>query len=174
MEEAKKILGRDVRPTKPMAIFMFDIDKFKSINDRFGHPVGDKVIRLLAATAKKTLRQTDVFGRLGGEEFAAFLGNTEEKGALIVAERVRLAFQEAAEFVDGTEIGATVSIGVTFTTDYKSEVEALLGRADEALYNAKNSGRNRVIMKSEHGSELEAASLVPELAQGDLFAVTSR
>jgi diguanylate cyclase (GGDEF)-like protein len=174
-EAAKQILARDVRPTKPMAIFMFDIDKFKTINDRFGHPVGDKVIRLLAATAKKTLRQTDVFGRLGGEEFAAFLGNTDEKGAIIVAERVRLAFQEAAENVDGTAIGATVSIGVTFTSDYKSEVDGLLARADEALYEAKNSGRNRVIMRSEHGAELEAPSLAPELMQGDLFAaLTSR
>jgi diguanylate cyclase (GGDEF)-like protein len=174
-EAAKQILARDVRPTKPMAIFMFDIDKFKSINDRFGHPVGDKVIRLLAATAKKTLRQTDVFGRLGGEEFAAFLGNTDEKGAIIVAERVRHAFQEAAEHVDGIAIGATVSIGVTFTSDYKSEVDGLLARADEALYEAKNSGRNRVVMRSEAGEAMKAPSVVPELAQGDLFgALTSR
>jgi diguanylate cyclase (GGDEF)-like protein len=175
VEAARQILARDVRPTKPMAIFMFDIDKFKSINDRFGHPVGDKVIRLLATTAKNTLRQTDVFGRLGGEEFAAFLGNTDEKGAIIVAERVRHAFQEAAAVVDGTEIGATVSIGVTFTSDYKSDVDALLAHADEALYEAKNSGRNRVIMRSELGAEVAAASIVPEFFQADLFEpVTSR
>jgi diguanylate cyclase (GGDEF)-like protein len=163
-EEAKKILARDVRPTKPMAIFMFDIDKFKSINDRFGHPVGDKVIRLLATTAKRTLRQTDVFGRLGGEEFAAFLGNTDEKGAVIVAERVRLAFLEAGQLVEGIEIGATVSIGVTFTTNYQDEVEVLLARADEALYEAKNSGRNRVMIRSEQNLQVAAASLVPDIA----------
>jgi diguanylate cyclase (GGDEF)-like protein len=163
-EFAKQILSREVRPTKPMAIFMFDIDKFKSINDRFGHPVGDKVIKLLAVTAKKTLRQTDVFGRLGGEEFVAFLGNTDEKGAVIVAERVRLAFIEAAKVVDGTEIGATVSIGVTFTTNYRDEVDALLSRADEALYEAKNSGRNRVMIRSEQNLQVSAASIVPDLA----------
>lgn len=162
-EAAKQILAREVRPTKPMAIFMFDIDKFKSINDRFGHPVGDKVIRLLATTAKKTLRQTDVFGRLGGEEFAAFLGNTDEKGAVVVAERVRLAFLEAAKTVDGTDIGASVSIGVTFTTNYRDDVDSLLSRADEALYEAKNAGRNRVMIRSEQNTQVTAASLVPDL-----------
>jgi diguanylate cyclase (GGDEF)-like protein len=161
-EFAKQMLSREVRPTKPMAILMFDIDKFKSINDRFGHPVGDKVIRLLAATAKNTLRQTDVFGRLGGEEFAAFLGNTDEKGAVIAAERVRLAFVEAGRVVDGVEIGATVSIGVTFTTNYQSEVDGLLARADEALYEAKNSGRNRVMIRSEQNAQVPAATLVPD------------
>lgn len=164
-EFARHILSREVRPTKPMAIFMFDIDKFKSINDNFGHPVGDKVIRLLATTAKKTLRQTDVFGRLGGEEFAAFLGNTDEKGAIIVAERVRVAFLEAARMVDGLAIGATVSIGVTFTTNYKDEVDALLARADEALYEAKNAGRNRVMIRSEHNAQINAASIVPDLSE---------
>jgi diguanylate cyclase (GGDEF)-like protein len=164
-EFAKQMLSREVRPTKPMAILMFDIDKFKSINDRFGHPVGDKVIRLLAATAKNTLRQTDVFGRLGGEEFAAFLGNTDEKGAVIAAERVRLAFVEAGRVVDGVEIGATVSIGVTFTTNYQSEVDGLLARADEALYEAKNSGRNRVMIRSEQNAQVPAATLVPDFEQ---------
>jgi diguanylate cyclase (GGDEF)-like protein len=162
-EFAKQILARDVRPTKPMAIFMFDIDKFKSINDTFGHPVGDKVIKLLATTAKKTLRQTDVFGRLGGEEFAAFLSNTDEKGAIIAAERVRLAFLEAAKMVDGLAIGATVSIGVTFSTNYKDEVDDLLARADEALYEAKNSGRNRVVIRSESNAHVNATSIVPDM-----------
>lgn len=164
-EFAKQILSREVRPTKPMAIFMFDIDKFKSINDRFGHPVGDRVIKLLATTAKNTLRQTDVFGRLGGEEFAAFLGNTDEKGAVIVAERVRLAFLEAARVVEGIEIGATVSIGVTFTTNYRDDVEALLSRADEALYEAKHSGRNRVMIRSERNEQVAASSIVPDLSE---------
>ncbi|MGE0339071.1 MAG: GGDEF domain-containing protein [Xanthobacteraceae bacterium] len=162
-EFAKQILARDVRPTKPMAIFMFDIDKFKSINDTFGHPVGDKVIKLLAATAKKTLRQTDVFGRLGGEEFAAFLSNTDEKGAIIAAERVRLAFLDAAKVVDGLAIGATVSVGVTFSTNYKDEVDDLLARADEALYEAKNSGRNRVVIRSESNAHVNATSIVPDM-----------
>jgi diguanylate cyclase (GGDEF)-like protein len=172
-EFAKQILSREVRPTKPMAIFMFDIDKFKSINDRFGHPVGDKVIKLLAATAKKTLRQTDVFGRLGGEEFAAFLGNTDEKGAAIVAERVRLAFLDASKVVDGIEIGATVSIGITFTTNYQSDVEALIARADEALYEAKNSGRNRVVIRSEQNAQVATASIVPDLAEAPTLPVTT-
>ena len=162
-EFAKQILARDVRPTKPMAIFMFDIDKFKSINDTFGHPVGDKVIKLLATTAKKTLRQTDVFGRLGGEEFAAFLSNTDEKGAIIAAERVRLAFLDAAKVVDGLAIGATVSVGVTFSTNYKDEVDDLLARADEALYEAKNSGRNRVVIRSESNAHVNATSIVPDM-----------
>lgn len=172
-EFAKQILAREVRPTKPMAIFMFDIDKFKSINDRFGHPVGDKVIKLLATTAKKTLRQTDIFGRLGGEEFAAFLGSTDEKGAIIVAERVRRAFMEAAKVVEGIEIGATVSIGVTFTTNYKDEVDALISRADEALYEAKNSGRNRVMIRNEQNAQVTATSIVPDLSEAASEPVTA-
>lgn len=161
-DAARQILAREVRPTKPMAVLMFDIDKFKSINDRFGHPVGDKVIRLLAKTASKTLRQTDVFGRLGGEEFAAFLANSDATAALVAAERVRLAFQEAAAVVEGIKIGGTVSIGVEITNDYKSDVDHLLGRADEALYEAKNGGRNRVVIRRTPG-EAPAPALVPEM-----------
>lgn len=169
-EAAKQILAREVRPSKPMAVLMFDIDKFKSINDRFGHPVGDKVIRLLAQTAKKTLRQTDVFGRLGGEEFAAFLGNTDGKGAIVVADRVRLAFIEASAFVDGIEIAGTVSIGITTTTDYQSDLEALLAKADEALYVAKRAGRNRVVVE---GREVSPSTAPEQLAQPE-FAFEAR
>lgn len=161
-DAAKQILAREVRPTKPMAVLMFDIDKFKLINDRFGHPVGDKVIRLLAKTASNTLRQTDVFGRLGGEEFAAFLANSDANAALAAAERVRLAFQEAAKVVEGIEIGGTVSIGVEITNDYRSDVDELIGRADEALYDAKNAGRNRVVVRRAP-VETAAPPLMPDI-----------
>jgi diguanylate cyclase (GGDEF)-like protein len=147
-EAAQQILAREVRPTKPMAVLMFDIDKFKSINDRFGHPVGDKVIQLFAVTAQNTLRQTDVFGRLGGEEFAAFLANSDERAAVIAAERVRLAFQEAAVHVEGIAIGATVSVGIAATTDYRTTVDGIIAQADEALYDAKEAGRNRVVVRA--------------------------
>ncbi|MCW5681581.1 MAG: GGDEF domain-containing protein [Xanthobacteraceae bacterium] len=175
-EAAKQILAREVRPTKPMAILMFDIDKFKSINDRFGHPVGDKVIKLLATTARNTLRQTDVFGRLGGEEFAAFLANTDERSAVIAAERVRLAFMAAAVNVEGIEINGTVSIGVSTTTNYQDEVDTLLGEADQALYAAKENGRNRVYVRG--AAKDLTPSIVPDAeiaaADAEALAVTSR
>lgn len=148
-EAAQQILAREVRPTKPMAVLMFDIDKFKSINDRFGHPVGDKIIQLFAKTASNTLRQTDVFGRLGGEEFAAFLANSDDRAAIVAAERVRVAFAEAASQVDGVEMNATVSIGIATTGDYKTTVEGIIAQADEALYEAKEAGRNRVMVRNK-------------------------
>ena len=90
---------------------MFDLDHFKSINDRFGHAVGDEVLRVFAAVARKSMRATDIIGRLGGEEFAAIVPEPME-GAKIIAERLRAAFEAAGVTVGAHAIGATVSIGV--------------------------------------------------------------
>ena len=87
---------------------------------------------------------------------------------------MRIAFLEAAKVVDGIKIGATVSIGVTFTTNYKDEVDALLARADEALYEAKNAGRNRVMIRSEQNVQVPASSLVPDLPAALSEPVTTR
>ena len=138
---------------EPVTLLMFDLDKFKSINDRFGHGVGDSALKVFAHVASSSVRSTDVFGRLGGEEFAAIIPE-ETDGAIQVAERLRLAFQEAGIVIDGHEIGATVSIGVATSYAAVPDLDALLLRADEALYAAKNGGRNRFhIAPDEPGCE---------------------
>ena len=127
---------------EPVTLLMFDLDKFKSINDRFGHATGDSALRIFAQVAATSIRATDVLGRLGGEEFAAIIPEDTD-GALMVAERLRLAFQDAGIVIGGHEIGATVSIGVATSYAAAPDLDALILRADTALYAAKHGGRNR-------------------------------
>jgi diguanylate cyclase (GGDEF)-like protein len=131
----------------PVSVLAFDLDKFKSINDRFGHETGDAVLTLFAKTAKKTMRANDVIGRIGGEEFVAVISGTLAE-ACIAAERVRVAFQAAALAPDSPQIPATVSIGVASGLP-TIPIEALIGRADAMLYRAKDNGRNRVEPEEE-------------------------
>jgi diguanylate cyclase (GGDEF)-like protein len=127
---------------------MFDLDHFKGINDRFGHAVGDTALRAFAESIQTTMRDGDVIGRLGGEEFAAIvLGSAND--AAIAGERVRAAFEAAGAVIAGHQIGATVSIGVADGLASACSIEHLLARADAALYAAKQAGRNRVICAPE-------------------------
>lgn len=143
IEAARELAEKHARKAgKPIAMLAFDLDHFKSVNDRFGHALGDDVIKLFAATANSSLRLTDFVVRLGGEEFAAIMPGTLEDG-MVVAERIRAAFEAAARTVSGRYIGATVSIGVA-SHETAANIDALLGRADAALYAAKANGRNRV------------------------------
>lgn len=144
-----KLIRTIARPGRPVAALMFDLDFFKKINDRFGHGVGDSALIVFARTASANLRSTDIFGRLGGEEFAAILPNMNADEALVAADRVRRAFAEEAREIDGHPMFATLSAGVAVTTDSTMTVEALLALADEALYVAKKSGRNRVVVAGE-------------------------
>jgi diguanylate cyclase (GGDEF)-like protein len=143
VEAARDLAEKYARKAgKPVAMLVFDLDHFKSINDRFGHAVGDDVLKLFASTANSSLRLTDFIVRLGGEEFAAIMPGTLEEG-VIVADRVRKQFEEAARTVSGHYIGATVSVGVA-AHETAANIDALLERADIALYAAKANGRNRV------------------------------
>ena len=142
LEAANAMIERRARKAQPVSLLMFDLDKFKSINDRFGHAVGDDALKVFAATAAANVRATDVIGRLGGEEFACIIpGNAEEAG--LVADRLRAAFQAAGVEISGHQIGATVSIGVA-TAIGLVPLDPMLARADAALYRAKNNGRNRI------------------------------
>jgi len=132
----------------PTAVLLIDLDHFKSINDRFGHAIGDRVLQVFAETAKAHIRSTDLIGRLGGEEFAAVLYNAPREKAVALSERIRSAFAEAASEVDGRPVNATVSIGVVVNQDQPFDVPELLGQADQALYFAKERGRNRVEVAS--------------------------
>ena len=142
MEAANLMVSRRKRQLQPVSVLLFDLDHFKSINDRFGHAVGDDALQMFAKVAVASTRATDVIGRLGGEEFAAFIpGNISD--ATVVAERVRTAFQTAGKEISGHAMGATVSIGAASGIP-PVEVGVLLARADAALYRAKELGRNRL------------------------------
>ncbi len=128
------------RYKRPFSLMMMDIDYFKSVNDRFGHDAGDRVLRQFCATAARMLRESDQFFRFGGEEFVVLMPETDLAGALHVAERVR----QAVEMESMEHVGAvTVSIGVTQYSRRESRSD-LVNRADSALYAAKSTGRNRV------------------------------
>ena len=141
LEKAEALVGRRSADSRVTAL-MFDLDHFKSINDRFGHAIGDEALRVFAKTIQATLREGDIVGRLGGEEFAAVLLGTVSEAAK-AAERVRAAFEVAGVEIGGHRMGATVSIGAADTLRSGCKIEQLLSRADAALYAAKESGRNR-------------------------------
>ncbi len=145
-EEAALLTKLQIKRDQPVAVFMIDLDGFKEINDRFGHSLGDRVLRLFADTARKNLRSSDLVGRLGGEEFAVVLADACRDNAFRVAERLRGAFAEAAETVGGLPVHATASFGVSIIQDPQDDIETLLTQADLALYRAKALGRNRVVL----------------------------
>jgi diguanylate cyclase (GGDEF)-like protein len=141
-EATSRVIEREANAGRPATVLIFDIDHFKSINDRFGHAAGDEVLRLFATIVLNTLRITDLSGRIGGEEFAAFLPCSLEE-SVIAAERVREAFESSGIVVEEGPVDTTVSIGVA-GGPAGTELEVLLAAADAALYQAKRNGRNRV------------------------------
>ena len=152
-EATARVIEREANAGRPVTALIFDIDHFKSINDRFGHPAGDEILKLFSTVIINTLRITDLSGRIGGEEFAALLPCSLEEGVL-AAERVREAFAASGIAVDDGPVDTTVSIGVA-GGPAGTELEVLLAAADTALYQAKRSGRNRVEAAEELPLSLE-------------------
>jgi diguanylate cyclase (GGDEF)-like protein len=130
---------------RPISFLMIDIDFFKSINDDFGHQVGDEMIVHLANLARDCKRECDVLARIGGEEFALLLPETDLQQAQVVAERLRSEVAAKSLVVASRSIPATVSIGVATLVAAMSDISDLMKAADQALYDAKHAGRNRVI-----------------------------
>src|SRR6202158_3646947 len=141
-EATSRVIEREANAGRPVTVLIFDIDHFKSINDRFGHSAGDEILKLFATVVLSTLRITDLSGRVGGEEFAALLPCPLEEG-VIAAERVREAFAASGIVVEEGPVVTSVSIGVA-GGPAGTELEVLLAAADSALYQAKRNGRNRV------------------------------
>jgi len=138
-----------IRDNKPIATVMLDIDKFKTINDTYGHAVGDEVIIALANLLKTHQRQSDIVCRYGGEEFVVLLPNTSIDGASVVANNIKESVEKYTIKLDTTtELKFTISLGVSkVNIENEKNIELALKRADEALYEAKDSGRNRVCLK---------------------------
>jgi diguanylate cyclase (GGDEF)-like protein/PAS domain S-box-containing protein len=132
------------RYSHPLSLLMLDLDHFKAVNDTHGHHVGDLVLKALVQVSWQTLRDVDVLGRLGGEEFAILLPETDADHALQVAERLRQTVAAAKVPFDDGSIDFTVSIGAATLVDSDTDIDTFLNRADEALYEAKRTGRNRV------------------------------
>ena len=149
-EAAQRLNAQQARRRGSVSVLAFDLDRFKSINDRFGHAIGDDALKTFAATASGKMRVTDIVGRLGGEEFVAIVPGTAAEAA-IVAERVRAAFQAAGVEISGQRMNATVSTGVAAALA-PAKIEQLMERADAALYRAKSGGRNRVTIAAADGN----------------------
>jgi len=144
LEAAEKEIRRAHRFGQAVSVLMIDVDLFKSINDRYGHPVGDEVLRRVGAELRQALRDEDIAGRIGGEEFAVLLVQATPPVAALVAERVRLAFAGASVDAGTAHFGFTASIGIATFTAGVDDVHQLLAIADQGLYEAKHRGRNRV------------------------------
>ena len=143
-EKAERELWRAVRYEHPMSVVLIDVDHFKAVNDNYGHAVGDEVLVALAGMLEGALRQSDVVARLGGEEFAVLLPETDGELALKITDRLRQTIEGSPMRSRAGAIELTVSAGIAERKADTTSVADLLDRADTALYAAKDAGRNRV------------------------------
>jgi diguanylate cyclase (GGDEF)-like protein len=148
-------MAKAARSGDPVTAMLVDLDHFKQINDTYGHMVGDEVLKAFAEITRTVVRATDIFARFGGEEFVILLPDTPERGGMESAERLRATLAERPIRIGGDEIAVTVSIGLAAVTKGDANLEHLLARADRALYRAKRSGRNRVVVAPPLDGALE-------------------
>jgi diguanylate cyclase (GGDEF)-like protein len=148
LETLDKELQRSIRFRRPFSLLFVDLDHFKHINDRFGHSFGDRVLTHVVQAMRGVLRPADIIGRLGGEEFLIGLVETDGRAARQIAERLRLKVACKPLDVDGTPLSLTISIGLA-TADNVARIEELIDHADQALYRAKEGGRNQVQVVGE-------------------------
>jgi diguanylate cyclase (GGDEF)-like protein len=137
----KRMLAQASRTLSPLSLLLLDLDHFKDLNDRYGHPVGDQVLANVGAALQAAMRDSDFAGRNGGEEFAILLPDTDVEGALLAAEKIRESIGDIT--ITGTEVHVTASIGIASYPFHGTTTEKLERLADSALYVAKRSGRNR-------------------------------
>ncbi|MDP6690078.1 MAG: diguanylate cyclase [Alphaproteobacteria bacterium] len=145
LDRAEAEFDRAKRYHRNVSILMIDVDQFKTVNDQHGHAVGDDVLSCTAAACREALRDSDILGRVGGEEFAALLPEAGAETAHLVAERLRLAVAGLSIKGNGGAISASVSIGVSTAAKARGNLNEIMAEADEALYEAKRQGRNRVV-----------------------------
>ncbi len=145
---AKHLFNLAMRHQEALSVVMLDIDNFKQINDTYGHKVGDDVIVSIATILQKLSRESDIVARFGGEEYILLLPKTSREGAMIIAEKLRVAVENSSVVLEsGEKIYCSVSLGVSeVSITHENDIEAAIKRADDALYRSKNSGKNRVTL----------------------------
>jgi diguanylate cyclase (GGDEF)-like protein len=167
--EADAQVTRALRGSAPLSLLLVDVDHFKQVNDSHGHLVGDDVLRALATELRQQVRESDVVGRFGGEEFTVLLPQTDSDGACRIAERLRSGaglLSVAADPATDTRISVTVSIGVAVLGEHGSGLFELLAAADLALYRAKEAGRNQVRMYAPQQPQMAPADQEIDEATG--------
>ncbi|MDA3800360.1 MAG: diguanylate cyclase [Kiritimatiellae bacterium] len=144
-KKAEMELMRVQRYKRSLSVMIYDLDNFKKINDTYGHPFGDKVLKKVAEITKETFREVDMFGRLGGEEFAVMVPETNLQGAITAAERFRQAIANMeVETDDGKKVPVSISIGLSMYPSNGCDLTTLIKGADVALYQAKKNGKNQL------------------------------
>jgi diguanylate cyclase (GGDEF)-like protein len=143
-ELGNRAIKQAIRHKHAIAVIMMDLDHFKNINDNYGHSVGDKVLKNVAITLENTVREIDISARIGGEEFAFILPETDADEASQLAERLRSNIQNMSVEHDGKTLQITASFGISVSNTTEQTLESMLTQADDALYIAKKKGRNQV------------------------------
>lgn len=144
MSRASEEISSAQRDGVPLSMALIDIDKFKCVNDKYGHPAGDKILKCFAQQCKEMLRKSDIVGRFGGEEFAILLLNTSVEQAQQIMDRFRQEISEHTFLFNGIKMKITISIGICVNGEQISDIDRLYSAADKALYHAKRNGRNKV------------------------------
>lgn len=145
-EIGNSVFQNACRYKRPLSVVMLDLDAFKNINDTYGHSIGDEIIKAVANKLHQGKRETDITGRIGGEEFAILLQETDLKTAGELIERLRTEVEQIVVNSNGTQVGITASFGVTELDEQCDTLEKVIVKADRALYQAKEEGRNRVVL----------------------------
>jgi diguanylate cyclase (GGDEF)-like protein len=144
MSEAQDEQRSAARHSQPYAIAIIDLDHFKTINDTYGHAVGDLALLAFTEICTKCIREIDIFARFGGDEFALLLPQTTRAQATLVIERIHQSVTEKSSDLGGNRVKITLTTGLACSTDGHETLEALIIRADQALYRAKEAGRNQI------------------------------
>jgi diguanylate cyclase (GGDEF)-like protein len=156
-QEADQLVSLAIRHQHALSCIALDIDHFKRVNDTYGHAAGDQVLRNVAAICKASLRASDLFGRLGGEEFCIVLPHVDPGGAIAVAEKIRAAVSSEPISCDLDLVDVTISMGISSLSIVTKDIETMLAQADAAMYHAKQNGRDRCISWSALGSPKNGA-----------------
>ena len=151
----ERIISRAQHNNTALSFLVMDIDNFKNINDTYGHFIGDELLKAFAAVMKDCFRTEDIIGRLGGEEFAVAISNIDNASALKVAERLRREIEMVSILSNDTSVSTTISIGIAYRHQDVNGYETLFREADAALYRAKNTGRNSIILAESSVTSLD-------------------
>ncbi|MBW6422219.1 sensor domain-containing diguanylate cyclase [Rhizobium sp. XQZ8] len=168
-DEADRQLSIAARNAQGLSCIVLDVDHFKRVNDTSGHAAGDVVLKAVAEICRKNLRTEDLFGRLGGEEFALILPKIDREAAIAIAERLRAALEAETIIIEDKPLKVTASFGISAISIVGKDIETLLAQADAAMYHAKNGGRNRCVCWTSVQSENTAGTRRRVLKAGSII-----